>query len=145
EDGGGRVVNFGFGGGGVSVVTDFLGGGKGMNVQTTQTKVGKEGKAYAAWNFRRLGVDFVKEEGCWKLWHMDSNADFVVPPGVSWSEKVAASDSPFSYQIWGSSAGFRQRLRPPTAYETFAETSSYSTVKSEPKTAGASRAQLVDG
>src|SRR5262249_22619089 len=26
------------------------------------TQVGKDGKSYAAWNFRRVGVDFVKED-----------------------------------------------------------------------------------
>ena len=39
----------------------------------------KDGKGYAKWGFERYGVDFVKEDGEWKIWHFHVYNDFDAP------------------------------------------------------------------
>jgi len=43
----------------------------------------------AAWDYASYGVDLIKEEGMWRIWHMVVYTDFVTPLAVSWTEKVS--------------------------------------------------------
>ena len=40
----------------------------------------------AAWNFGRCAVDFVKEDGVWKIWHMTMFTDIQCPVGGNWGK-----------------------------------------------------------
>lgn len=90
-----------------------------------QTEMGTDGKPKAAWDFKRYGVDFVKEEGKWKIWHFVAFTDFVTPPNVSWTEKVTIPNTTIQYQTWSPETGAQNKLRAPSAYKTFSETTSY--------------------
>jgi hypothetical protein len=41
-----------------------------------------DGDAEALWVFGTMGIDFIKEDGQWKIWHMVLCNDFVVRAGV---------------------------------------------------------------
>jgi hypothetical protein len=43
------------------------------------------GKLNGTWMWERYGVDFVNEDGQWKIWHMHIYTDFGVPVGGSFS------------------------------------------------------------
>jgi hypothetical protein len=43
-------------------------------------------KFIAEWIFLKYGIDFVKEDGKWKIWHMHTFVIFVCPYDKSWTE-----------------------------------------------------------
>jgi len=43
----------------------------------------------AAWDYASYGVDLIKEEGKWRIWHRVVYTDFATPTAVSWTEKVS--------------------------------------------------------
>ena len=89
----------------------------------------------AAWNFARCGVDFVKEDGVWKIWHMTMFTDIACPVGKNWGtakmyehEGVAIpapTEQGTNYIGYGED--FISELKPalPEPYDTFANTFSY--------------------
>ena len=87
--------------------------------------MGADGKAKSAWDFKRYGVDFTKEDGKWRIWHLVTYTDFVTPPNVSWTEKVNVTDTTIAYQTWSRETGASRKLRTPVPYRTFSETFSY--------------------
>jgi hypothetical protein len=44
------------------------------------------GKASAGWRWARFGVDFIKEDGAWKIWHMHVYGMFRADYYKSWAE-----------------------------------------------------------
>ena len=48
--------------------------------------IAARGKLNAFWFFERYAVDFIKEEGEWKIWHQRVLTDFRTPYDKSWVE-----------------------------------------------------------
>jgi hypothetical protein len=107
------------------------------------TEVGGDGKPMAMWMWEKYGVDFAKEDGEWKIWHIHMYTDFAVTPGKSWVDP-AAGGSPFSsgdtvekppemkldvekvtYKEWSPTTVPQLLPRMPEPYYTFSETFSY--------------------
>lgn len=89
------------------------------------TEIGTDGKAKAAWDFKRYGVDFIKEDGKWKIWHFVAYTEFVTPPNVPWTEKTDITNTNIKYQTWSPETGAEKKLKGPVAYKTFSGTFSY--------------------
>ena len=45
-----------------------------------------DGKPQASWAYRKYGVDFVKEDGVWKFWHLHVYNVFTTPFEKNWTE-----------------------------------------------------------
>jgi hypothetical protein len=91
----------------------------------------------------RLGVDFIKEEDGWKIWHMVYAEDINTPMGVSWAEPCPqAEPHPFFgmlagvkipepsvkvkiHELWHEKRPLKPFPPVPEPYETFDETFSY--------------------
>lgn len=95
------------------------------------TEMGSDGKPKSAWDFKRYGVDFVKEDGEWRIWHFAAFTDFVTPPNVPWTDKVDIGNTTIRYQEWSPETGADRRIRAPAAYATFSETTSFCPAESE--------------
>lgn len=93
------------------------------------TEIGTDGKPKSAWDFKRYGVDFIKEDGKWKIWHLVEYTDFVTPPDVSWTEKVSIPNTTIRYRTWSLETGAQSKLKVPVPYKTFSETFSYCPAK----------------
>ena len=89
----------------------------------------------AAWNFGRCAVDFIKEDGQWKIWHMIMFTDIQCPVGGNWGrDKMYAHEGvaipePTVKEHYYTSYGedFISLVAPalPEPYDTFANTFSY--------------------
>jgi len=55
---------------------------------------GMEGKFTAQWAWLKYGVDFVKEDGKWKIWHSHVYPIFMTPYEKSWVEAPPHTNSP---------------------------------------------------
>ena len=98
-----------------------------------------DGRLQAIWIWERLAVDFIKEDGKWKIWHFNGFVHMMTPYEKSW---VTSSIEP---RLQPTAAGYGfppthpavrhepysptrvQKFfpRPPEPYETFSETFSY--------------------
>lgn len=89
----------------------------------------------AAWNFGRCAVDFVKEDGVWKIWHMTMFTDIQCPVGGNWGkdkmyphEGVEIPEPTVKEHYYtGYGDDFLSLVEPPLPepYDTFANTFSY--------------------
>lgn len=89
----------------------------------------------ASWNMGKCGVDFIKEDGVWKIWHMTMFTDFACPLGGNWGvdqpyahEGVEPPKPTLTENYYQSySAEYVSALQPklPVPYDTFANTFSY--------------------
>lgn len=89
----------------------------------------------AAWNFGRCAVDFIKEDGQWKIWHMIMFTDIQCPLGGNWGrdkmheyEGVAIPEPTVKESFYETySPKFVSLVKPdmPEPYDTFANTFSY--------------------
>jgi hypothetical protein len=52
---------------------------------------GLDGEVFVNWMWERYGVDFAKEDGEWKIWHMHTYTDLGIPIGVPWSNSSTSS------------------------------------------------------
>ncbi|MBP2663242.1 MAG: hypothetical protein H6Q71_1190 [Firmicutes bacterium] len=114
------------------------------------TEVGPSGPE-AQWIWEKYGVDFIKEDGNWKIWHMHVCTDFCVPVGTSWTD--GSKDAPLgaaggtdvdggpqvvgmdvlpphnkavaTYKVYSKSQVPQDVPRIPEPYWTFSETFSY--------------------
>ena len=112
-------------------------------VMGTDLKVGPSGQE-SSYSWGRLGVDFIKEDGAWKIWHTVFAQDLWTPTGESWGQQEHAQkpvDPRFAplldFQFPEPNvpmqlharfhAGRRQAAFPtlPVPYETFSDTFSY--------------------
>jgi len=89
--------------------------------------MGKAG-AEAAWYRGKLAVDFVKEDGAWKIWHLLELADVFCKAGTNWADgqltngTFAAVDTPLpAYNAPAADA----KPGVPVPYGSFADTFSY--------------------
>jgi hypothetical protein len=97
------------------------------------------------WEWTKVAVDFVKEDGKWKVWHLLYLQDLYIPCGESWAdsaEKKSYPDDPDYAELKGfvfpepnvkkvlRERYYNTRRQPewpdyPEAYETFSETFTY--------------------
>ena len=100
-------------------------------------------KGQAQWSFERYGIDFVKEDGDWKIWHFHVYNDFDTPYEKNWVQN--AIDSPRAGGVTTARPGMEQYFKstvfhksydpkvandplnppPPVPYCTFSDTFSY--------------------
>ena len=52
------------------------------------------GKGAAAWTQEKYGMDFVKEDGKWKIWHLRTYVDFYSPTDKTWLEPMGNMNAP---------------------------------------------------
>ena len=89
----------------------------------------------AAWNFGKCAVDFIKEDGEWKIWHMIMFTDIACPLGQNWgTAKMYEHEGPEApaptvagelYKSFGEDYVFEIKPEMPEPYHTFANTFSY--------------------
>lgn len=105
-----------------------------------------EGEVMMLWMWERYGVDFAKENGEWKIWHLHTYTDFGTPVGTTWVDSTTDSMVGTGVGGEGDMGGFElpkpdresveyqaysfrkppQMLpRVPEPYRTFSETFSY--------------------
>lgn len=112
--------------------------------QVTQTPLGQPS---ANWMWERYAIDFIREDGQWRIWHFNVFTDFSIAPGGDWT-KPAAAGAPIVLQPgevlpWEDlnapkfdvpAQPFRsyaidvvrgEKPRIPVPYRTFSETFSY--------------------
>lgn len=95
------------------------------------------------WEWGWFAVDFIREGGEWKIWHMQYLDDILLPEGSKWygeptqfparpefaaieDVKLAAPNRPERLrELYHIDRGFTPGPRVPEPYETFAETFSY--------------------
>jgi hypothetical protein len=98
------------------------------------------GKLTACWMWEKYAVDFVKEDGKWKIWHFHVYTDFQTPYEKSWVETslepklpptfppdFPKSNKPMTvdYPQYSPFTVPKNEPRPPAPYETFDDTFSY--------------------
>lgn len=89
---------------------------KGVWVSPGHLTTVSDGKLQAYWFWERYGVDFVKEDGKWKIWHLRVYTDFLTPYEKSWVENALNPPPPRQ-----EAPGFPKPNRPPTlpAYKEY--------------------------
>ena len=89
----------------------------------------------AYWRFGRYGVDFIKEDGQWKIWHEQIFTDVITPAGKPFKQspypRVSSIEQPAftvaEEQFKALAADVQTQCLPkmPMPYDTFANTFSY--------------------
>ena len=94
-----------------------------------------DGNAEALWISGTLGIDFIKEDGQWKIWHLVACNDVVVKAGRNFSDDPADDEDPTRAEFgtptldrtvhdhrynWGDDFPFM-----PKPYQTFSDAISY--------------------
>ncbi len=109
---------------------------KGLWIHTGSVTFPIDGKPQSNWAWGKYGVDFVKEDGKWKFWHIHVYALFFTPYEKSPVEGAhipsrpipdeLKPDKPSSY-LWCYSPTAKTELVPvpPEPYETFDEKKAY--------------------
>ncbi len=62
-----------------------------------ETGVGENGKAEASWCYGKYAIDFIKEDGQWKIWHFKWFRYFITPFDVPWTERIERPRRPREY------------------------------------------------
>ncbi len=112
-------------------------------------RLGPDGKPVSMWAYQRYGVDFIREEGEWKIWHLFAGVDFHLPAGehlmrrspsvakgnaaeipVALSGMPRAEDFVGDYDVsvpklYSIDYGWSSYPPMPEPYDTFANTFSY--------------------
>jgi hypothetical protein len=106
------------------------------------------GKMSAMWAYEKYGIDFVREDGEWRIWHLRTYVDFYCPVDSVWTdptkniasgagapaeEEPGAGREPFPepdecgafYRGYNLSTVPVMEPKPPVPYHTFGETFSY--------------------
>lgn len=96
------------------------------------------------WIWERYAVDFIKEDGQWRFWHIFVMTDFMLPTGEKLTAKGAEGDvnvgnegsfgpavppdwsiDEQQYEDWYPARSTHYNLEAPQPYRTFSETTSY--------------------
>lgn len=105
----------------------------------------QKGEWSATWMFEKYAIDFIKEDGVWKVWHFNVHCDFGCPFEKSWVqvslEKKDDMGSMPRPKADLPSIGFEdyhtRRVqsmhfpKPPVPYRTFSETFTYGPTKEQ--------------
>ncbi|KAJ5380054.1 uncharacterized protein N7496_002482 [Penicillium cataractarum] len=110
-----------------------------------------EGKIYPNWSWGRYAVDFIKEDGQWKIWHLHVLTTFRTPFNQSWVESamkkpeflpedgkviegVIPADRGVSFnQAYQPEKTPKYQPVPPDSYNTWSETWSATDLYEHPK------------
>ncbi len=98
-----------------------------------ETSLDENGKAHGMWAWSKYGVDFIKEDGEWKFWHMRVYPMFRTPYDKCWTENKPYDgprwefhvdkehdEPPYEYDINGCNKFYPvNQPEPPTPYKTF--------------------------
>jgi hypothetical protein len=105
------------------------------------TSIMADGLPHAKWIWEKYGVDFMKEDGEWRIWHLHVYTDFMTPVGESWVRET--SDAPMgvgvnpevkmpapdkeesTYETYSVKQVPQDIPKMPEPYYTFSETFSY--------------------
>ena len=109
---------------------------KGVWVSPGQvTGIGDDGNPQAKWMWGKYAIDFVKEDGKWKIWHLQRYYDFAVPVNESWADPRPEFEShkpmevdrpaPVYYKPYSAKTVPQYLPVPPEPYETFDEKTAY--------------------
>ena len=109
---------------------------KGVWIAPGGESMEKEGKIKAFWAWCKYGVDFVKEDGKWKIWHKAVHGMFFTPYDTSWVDTPInpffslpdqlKADRPPTYFWMYTPDGWTDNVpAPPEPYETWDESMSY--------------------
>jgi hypothetical protein len=98
-----------------------------------ETGPGQNGGFNADWSWLKYGVDFVKEDGHWKFWHLHMYRIFTVPYNKSWAEippptprTAPEADRPATfYAGYSTTAAPEYAPAPPTPYATWDESRAF--------------------
>ena len=104
-------------------------------------------KLQAYWHWDRYGIDFIKEDGKWKIWHFFVGREFTTPYEKSWVDTAIDNEDAYDFaiQAFKEWPGFTEphatplnhfetyspykvpilQPRLPEPYRTFSETFSY--------------------
>lgn len=98
-----------------------------------------DGTVEAYWMYERYGMDFIKEDGVWKIWHLFVGTDLEIPVGASAKERPV-DEEPTTYwdegddgmnlrlthtfQAYSSRYNWSEYPPIPKPYRTFSETTS---------------------
>lgn len=104
-------------------------------------------KLRAYWHWDRYGIDFIKEDGKWKIWHFFVGREFSTPYEKSWVDSALDGEEAYEvplmlFETWPGLEGIKSKplnsfesyspfkvakLKPrlPVPYHTFSETFSY--------------------
>ena len=108
--------------------------------ETIRPRYKRDEKPVPHWAWIKYGIDFVKEDGEWKIWHLHVYGIFHTPYDTSWVDVppyVAAPeqrrvipfpkpDKPTTYHwLYNQTALTEMVPKPPEPYETFDETFRY--------------------
>lgn len=96
-------------------------------------ETGTDGNPKSAFDYKRYAVDFVKEDGQWRIWHFAAFTDWTTLPNVSWTNQSDVSDTTIDYRTLQETKGAESKYQVPRAYNTFSETFSYSPEESSTK------------
>lgn len=78
------------------------------------------------WYWEKYGVDFIKEDGEWRIWHLQTYYDLMPKYGSDWTKpEPQPSKSDDAYKPWSPTTVPRIEPRFPKPYYTFSETFSY--------------------
>jgi hypothetical protein len=92
-----------------------------------ETGPAPNGEFHADWSWLKYGVDFVKEDGQWKFWHLHMYRVFTVPFNKSWAEMppptprtAPEADRPATFHAGYSPTAAPENVpAPPTPYSTW--------------------------
>lgn len=80
--------------------------------------------AYNSWG--RLSVDFIREDGEFKIWHMVFAEDIHALSGTSWAEPFPdPNDKANVHELWRAGRPLEAFPAVPVPYDSFGETFSY--------------------
>jgi hypothetical protein len=101
------------------------------------TGLGPNGKPKAHWMWEKYAVDFAKEDGKWKIWHLLILTDLAVEVGKSWTDESLPPPAPGGiempkpdmeaniYNFYSLTQVPQDYPKLPEPYQTFSETFSY--------------------
>lgn len=97
---------------------------------------GPDAQASGQWMYERYAIDFIKEDGEWKIWHFFVGTDFSFDAGTEYQERKGPGGPPPGEQkaergvyrvpgIYTATYGWSEYPPVPKKYKTFSETVSY--------------------
>lgn len=91
-----------------------------------------KGELHSGWSWEKFAVDFIKEDGQWRFWHMLILSDLSLGNYVAAAQSIGGSvpSVPFDVvmpvaQSWNANGVPKLNPPPPQPYRTFSETFSY--------------------
>jgi hypothetical protein len=114
---------------------------KGVWISPGHETMALEGKLTAHWAWAKYGIDFIKEDGTWKIWHLHVYPIFYTPYEKSWADVEENKEMPDFLKTFPDhlkatrpctyEAAYNRKYvpeyipAPPEPYETFDETTAY--------------------